>query len=502
MSLRSSPVESQDFSPGSNERDLEALRTDPALVALGLVVVDVLGTGGTAIVYRARDERHGRDVAIKILRRNSGLPHAAARFRQEVQVAAGLRHAHILPLIDSGSLQDGRPFAVMPVARGRPLSAMIREGPLTIVDAVRLTRETAEALAHIHESGFVHRDVKPDNILVEGGHAVLTDFGIATPLTSLVAPDDFSGTDWWKSSAQVDRFTPTGRAVGTLHYMGPELFRAEGPIDGRADVYALGVVLYEMLAAERPFDESSPSRLIRRITRDGVPGIRTRRADVPRELEAVIRRSTAAQPADRFASASAMARALAHVPIGGIQDGPRTANLDRRPLSVAFMVVLAAMIVGFYAWEHERKTSVLDPDRVVVADLVNDTNDPTLGSIGVLAGDVITAALTAGTRLMVVNSTIALPSQQQTVPPVDSILADKTRSLIASTRAGLVVTGAYFRADSDLRFFAEVTDTRSGRVLGAVGPIHGAIQHPDLSLQMLADSVVAILHRRHEPPVP
>ncbi len=500
MSLRSSPVESRDFSRGSDDADLEALRADPALIALGLVIVDVLGKGGTAIVYRARDERHGRDVAVKIMRRTPGFPNAAARFRQEVQVAAGLRHAHILPLIDSGSLQDGRLFAVMPVARGRPLSAMIREGPLTIVDAVRLTRETAEALAHIHESGFVHRDVKPENILVEGGHAVLTDFGIAAPLSSLVANDDFRGADWWKPSEPIDRLTPTGGAVGTLHYMGPESFRAEGPIDGRVDVYALGIVLYEMLAAERPFDAASPSQLIRRVTNDALPSIRKHRTDVPRELEAVIRRSTAAKPADRYASASAMAIALAHVPMGGSQAGQRAASLDRRPLSFALIVVLAAMIIGFYVWDHARKDSVLDPNRVVVADLVNDTNDSTLANIGVLAGDVITVALTAGTRLTVVNSTIALPSQQQTVPPVDSIPAGKTRALIASTRAGLVVTGAYLRVDSDLQLLAEVTDTRSGRVLGAVGPIRGSVQHPEPSLRVLADSVVAILHRRHEPP--
>ncbi len=163
----------------SNEAEaIDNLRSDSSLHALGLVVTGVLGEGGTAIVYRARDARHERNVAVKVLRPDIP-PSAARRFAQEVLVAGRLRHAHMLPLFDSGRLADGRLFSIMPVAEGRPLSALIREGPLPIADAVRIARETAEALGFMHRNGFVHRDVKPENILVESGHAVLTDFGLA-----------------------------------------------------------------------------------------------------------------------------------------------------------------------------------------------------------------------------------------------------------------------------------------------------------------------------------
>jgi serine/threonine-protein kinase len=470
------------------------------LVARGLRVVDVLGVGGSAIVYRARDERHDRDVAIKIMRQALHLPNAEARFKQEIRVAAGLRHAHILPLMDSGALQDGRPFAVMPVARGRPLRAMILEGSLAINDAVRLAREIAEALSHLHECGFVHRDVKPENILVEGGHAVLTDFGIAAPVSSLLSSDDFRGVDWWLSGTPTERLTPTGGAVGTLHYMAPELFESKS-IDGRTDVYALGVVLYEMLTTELPYHANSPSQLIKQITRDRLPDVRKVRPGVPLELEAIIERSTARKPADRYESAGAMASALAHIPTQGGATAQRLQSGDSRSAGLMLVALLAAMIVGFSLWARDRQANALDPNRIVVADLVNDTGDPSLGGTGVLGGDVFTAALTAGTKLTVVNSNLALPSRQEGIPPADSVLARETRSLIAATHAGLVVTGAFVRAGTYLDLFAEVTDTRSGRVLGTVGPVHGSIQNPDRALRSVADSVVAIVRRRHAPPV-
>jgi hypothetical protein len=138
----------------------------------------------------------------------------------------------------------------------------------------------------------------------------------------------------------------------------------------------------------------------------------------------------------------------------------------------------------------------------VVADLANDTGDSTLTGVGAFAGDLITAALTTGTRLSVVNATVAIASRQQRrLPPADSTLARQTRALVASTRAGLAVTGAYFRAGNALEVVAEVTDTRSGRVIGMAGPVHAALDHPDSSLRVLGDSVVAILRRRHAPPV-
>ena len=481
---------------------MEVLRDDPALQSRDLVVEDVLGEGGSSIVYRARDARHGRYVAIKVLRRFPALDSAGERFAQEIRVAGGLRHAHMLPLHDSGTLQDGRLFSIMPVAQGRPLSAIISEGPLSVNDAVRLAREMAEALAHLHASGYVHRDVKPENILVESGHAVLTDFGLAVPLHTLdVAVQRPRREDWRKAVAEKGRFTQSGDAVGTIPYMSPEALLADGPVDGRTDVYSLGIVLYEMLAAALPFGLTSPEQLLARLTRDGMPSIRAVRSDVPRELDMIIARSTAIEPNERFASAEAMGAALAAVPIGVTGKRFLSYARDRRPMSIGLIVLLVVFIVGASAWYRARQSSALDPQRVVVADLANDTGDSALAGVGALAGDFITAALTAGTRLSVVNASVALPSRQQRrLPPADSTLARATRSLVISTRAGLVVTGAYFRAGTDIEVVAELTDTRSGRVIGTAGPVHTVADHPDSSLRVLGDSVLAILRRRHAPP--
>ena len=483
-------MESQESSPSSDATPVDALRDDPSLLSRGLEVEDVLGQGGSSIVYRARDIRHGREVAIKVLRQYPALENAVDRFTQEIRVAAGLRHAHMLPLFDSGTLRDGRLFSVMPVAQGRPLSALIREGPLTVADTVRLAREIAQALAHLHRSGYVHRDVKPENVLVESGHAVLTDFGLAASLGALAMPGESPpGTAWWKT------------AVGTLPYMSPEALFADGLIDGRTDIYALGIVLYEMLAAELPFVVTSAEQLLARRTRDGQPSIRALRADVPRELEAIIARSTALEPGDRFESADAMDAALAQVPAGVSGSSLVAFSVNQRTLSIGLVALLVGSVIGVSAWHRARQASTLDPQRIVVVDLVNDTGDSALAGVGVLAGDFITEDLTARSHLSVVNATIALPSRQQRrLPPADSTLARQTRALVASTRAGLAVTGAYFRAGNDLEVVAEVTDTRSGRVIGVAGPVHGALDHPDSSLRVLGDSVVAILRRRHAPP--
>src|SRR4051812_34839804 len=195
-----------------------------------------IGRGGMATVHLARDLRHHRRVAIKVLREELAAAIGAERFLEEIRVTASLQHPHILPLFDSGSA-EGLLWYVMPFAEGETLRARLaREGRLPVAEAVRLAREVADALDHAHARGVVHRDVKPENVLLLGGHALVADFGIALAL----------------EHAGGERLTRTGLTLGTPQYMAPEQAAGERALDARVDVYALGAVLYEMLAGAPP----------------------------------------------------------------------------------------------------------------------------------------------------------------------------------------------------------------------------------------------------------
>lgn len=471
-------MESQAFSRASGEAPLDEPPVDAELRTHGLEVVGVLGVGGSAIVYRAHDARHGRDVAVEVLRRSPSVEDASERFAREIRVAAGLRHAHILPLFDSGTLSDDRLFSVMPVAQGRPLSALISVSPLAIADAVRLVREVAQALGFLHQQGFVHRDIKPENILVEGGHAVLTDFGLTVPMRSRVS-----------------------EGSGTLPYMGPEALFADVPIDGRADIFSLGVVLYEAVTGHLPFETADAARLMAMRARQGTPRASVLRPDIAPALDVVIARCTALVPEDRYQTAEALDAALAVLSTDNHGVTQRTSSRPREWRGIAAIVLLTVSIGVALAWRSYVQANGLDPQRVVVADLANDTGDSSLAVVGVLAGDMITNQLTNGTTLVVVNAVVVLPSRlQRNVPPTDSVLGASTRALVSSARAGLVVTGAYMQAGGMLEVVAEITDTRSGRILGTAGPVRAKAAAPDSALRVLADSVVSIVRRRYAPP--
>ena len=222
-----------------------------------------LGRGGMATVYLARDIRHKRPVALKVLHPELGAVLGTERFLREVETAAGLQHPHILPVFDSGEAA-GRLWYTMPYVEGESLRDRLRrEVQLPVEDAVRLTREVAEALDYAHRHGVVHRDIKPDNILLTEGHASVADFGIAKAV----------------STAGGEALTQTGTAVGTPAYMSPEQASPGAPLDGRSDVYSLGCVLYEMLAGEPPFTGPSSQAIIARHCADP-PRVDASRADL------------------------------------------------------------------------------------------------------------------------------------------------------------------------------------------------------------------------------
>ncbi len=258
-----------------------------------------LGRGGMATVYLATDVKHERQVAIKVLLPDLSASIGAERFEREIRVAAKLQHPNILGLFDSG-VSDGLVYYVMPFISGESLRARLdREGMLPVDDAVAIALEVGDALGYAHEQGIVHRDIKPENILLQNGHALVADFGIARAVSEVGA----------------QKLTQTGMAVGTPVYMAPEQSMGEvvGPT---ADLYSLGCMLYEMLAGEPPFTGRNASQIMARHAMEGVPSIRIVRSSVPEEVEEAIFAAMGKQAADRPQSAAAFAEILG-LPPGG-----------------------------------------------------------------------------------------------------------------------------------------------------------------------------------------
>jgi serine/threonine-protein kinase len=253
-----------------------------------------LGRGAMATVYLADDVKHDRQVAIKVLRPDLTSLLDAGRFLREVAIAAKLSHPHILPLYDSGNA-EGSLYYVMPYVKGESLRVRLdRETQLPVDEALVIARDVAAALAHAHARHVIHRDVKPENILLHEGEAMVADFGIALVLNAT--------TD--------ERLTQTGFVLGTLDYMSPEQAMSDRAVDARSDVYSLGVVLYEMLAGEAPYrGPTAQARLAKRMA-DPAPGVRRRRPAVPVGVEQAIIKALATDPADRFVSVNAFVEAL------------------------------------------------------------------------------------------------------------------------------------------------------------------------------------------------
>jgi serine/threonine-protein kinase len=260
-----------------------------------------LGRGGMAIVFLARDLRHQRPVALKVLDSEVLSALGAGRFQREIHVAAALQHPHILTVLDSGEAA-GRLWFTMPFVEGESLrDRMRRAGPLPVDEALRLAREIADGLEYAHRHGVIHRDIKPENILLSAGHALIADFGIARAVADPSAPP---------SHTTGGTLTRTGLVVGTPDYMSPEQASGERDLGPNADVYSLAVVLYEMLAARLPFTAPTPRAAMAKHFSGEVPSLREARPEVPEPVEAAIRKALAPDPDNRYPTAAAFAQAL------------------------------------------------------------------------------------------------------------------------------------------------------------------------------------------------
>jgi len=393
------------------------------------VIEREIARGGMATVHLARDVRHGRRVAIKVLRDEIAAAIGAERFLEEIRVTASLQHPHILPLFDSG-VADGVLWYAMPFVEGETLRARLtREGPLPVADALRIAREIADALDHAHARGVVHRDIKPENVLLQHGHALVADFGIALAL----------------EQAGVDRVTRTGVAIGTPQYMAPEQAAGERALDARVDVYALGAVLHEMLAGESPFAAAARRAAVRRLMYEPPAALATRRADVAPFLDVALRKALAAQPEDRFPSAAAFADALAAH--GGELEGTTADGRTRGrtvPARAAFYAAVAMLGVGLAAGLLLNLRPLLERRSDPVPAIKLPSGPITLPVVGASGGD--------GDLLLAVFDR----SGQQ----VQSIQAERPWTPRFSPDGRLVVYGAFGqgRSTSDLW----VTDLDAG----------------------------------------
>src|SRR5262245_7826291 len=254
-----------------------------------------IGRGGMANVYLARDLRHARHVALKVLNPELGAVLGVERFLSEIRVTANLQHPNLLPLFDSGEA-EGLLYYVMPYVNGESLRGKLqREKQLPIDEAVHIATAVASALDHAHRHGVIHRDLKPENILLHEGQPVVADFGIALAV----------------SNAGGGRVTQTGISLGTPQYMSPEQATGDRAIDGRTDVYSLGAVLYEMLSGEPPHDGSTAQAIIAKVLTDKPRNLRLSRDTVPSHVKGDVEKALAKLPAARFHTARELADAIA-----------------------------------------------------------------------------------------------------------------------------------------------------------------------------------------------
>jgi serine/threonine-protein kinase len=315
-----------------------------------------IGRGGMATVYLAEDLKHRRRVAIKVLLPELTAGLGAERFLREIEISAKLTHPHILPLFDSGEA-DGLFYYVMPYVEGESLKDRLkRVGKLSVEETVRLTDQVASALMYAHDRGVVHRDIKPANILLTGDQAIIADFGIARAV----------------EAASAEGLTGTGVAIGTPIYMSPEQAIGAGKVDARADIYALGCVVYEMVSGEAPFQGSGRQAIIAKQVMDRVPSLKKTDPAIPVYVDRAVSQAMATNPDDRFDTAGGFAEALT---TGTVVPRVR-AERARRARRRASFAGTAVATVALAAWGINALMSGQTMDRLAVLPLTDLTGDP------------------------------------------------------------------------------------------------------------------------------
>jgi TolB-like protein len=434
-----------------------------------------LGRGGMASVYLARDLKHNRLVALKVL--HPELAHALGpeRFLREIQLTARLDHPHILPVHDSGEAA-GFLWYTMPYVEGESLRDRLRrEVQLPIEEARRIAGEIAEALDYAHKHGVVHRDIKPENVMLGEGYARVADFGVARALESAGGAD----------------LTETGLAVGTPAYMSPEQ-ASGGAADARSDVYALGCVLYEMLAGEPPYTGPTPQAVAAKRLTDPVPSIRRVREEVPEHIDRAVRIALAKTPADRFATAGQLGKALsAPSATEGDRSSPGVPRRERRTARrwpVVVLVVAALLALGLTLFNRSRTALLAADERaVMILPFRVAGADPDLSYLREGMVDLLAAKLTgdAGPRSVDPRSVISA-WRRAGGSTQDDLPEEKALQVARHLGAGRLIEGSVVGAPPRLVLTASFV-----RVSGERAPLSVSMEGPLDSLSVLVDRLTA-----------
>ena len=401
-----------------------------------------LGRGGMATVYLAQDERHGRRVAVKVLRAELARELGAERFLKEIATVAPLRHPYIVPLFDSGD-DEGVLYYVMPYVEGESLrERLTRERQLPVDAVLSIACDVAEALDCAHRASVVHRDVKPENVLLDGSHALVTDFGVAQAV----------------AAAGSDRLTGSGMVVGTPAYMSPEQATGDTKVDARSDVYALGCVVYEMLAGEPPFAGPTRQAVLAKHANAPVPPLHIARPGIPVAAERAIEKALAKTPADRWATAGAFAgaleKALAPAVLGRETPRRRVWVMGGVVAAVLAVAATALMMSGSDSGaDRDNSVAIQPPDttRIIVFPLAREENGASSG----LDDDLLHDALARWRGIVVVDRFQVADAIKQRG---DVRTSTEAARLATSLGAGRYVRGGIMRRGDGLRVYAALFD--------------------------------------------
>ncbi|UCG86107.1 MAG: protein kinase [Gemmatimonadota bacterium] len=430
-----------------------------------------LGSGGMATVFLAEDLKHHRKVAVKVLRPELAATLGVERFLREIEIAAGLNHPHILQLHDSGQA-GGFLYFVMPYVEETLRTKLERDTQISETEAVRITRTVAAALDYAHKHNIVHRDVKPENILLHEGEPMVTDFGIARAI----------------SAAGGTTLTQTGLPIGTPRYMSPEQAMGSGDLDGRTDVFSLGIVLYEMLVGEPPQTPADRLSVSEGRLTDTPTGHRRRLEALPRPIVQALSRSLADHPADRFNSAKQFAKALAPPKRGPVAWIPWQ---NKAIVAAISTTVLLAVAIAAWLVRRAGETPIV-ADRVLVAGIQNETGDSTLNPLGKMVADRLTLGLEETGLVEVVDA------RAVAADPLGSDSAGRQgaalgMALAQQVGAGMVLSGAYYLQADSVQFQIQITGTESGTLLSALDPVSGTRTSPLDALDLLQQRVMGTM---------